>query len=134
MFKKARRPGSKLAGWKFLTQAQQYAYHPMLVELQFERDALARAMCRNEAMETFEEGNPAATDQLVIWKKRLEQDENWRSFVGRESSRMLSTSTKIGILTIHFQSWMKVSTSWKLSQLPSKTGLNQNCSSSTAGG
>ncbi|RKK98132.1 hypothetical protein BFJ68_g9281 [Fusarium oxysporum] len=79
MFKKARRPGSKLAGWKYLIQAQQYAYHPMLVELKFERDALARAMRRNEAMETFEQGNEAATDQLVQWKKRLEQDENWLS-------------------------------------------------------
>jgi hypothetical protein len=48
----------------------------MLVELKFERDALARAMRRKEAMETFEEGNLAATDQLVEWKKRLEQDEN----------------------------------------------------------
>ncbi|KAF5571688.1 global transactivator [Fusarium phyllophilum] len=37
------------------------------------------AMRPNEAMETFEEGNPAATDQLVKWKKRLKQDENWIS-------------------------------------------------------
>ncbi|KAF5580375.1 global transactivator [Fusarium pseudoanthophilum] len=52
--------------------AQQYAYHPMLVELEFERDALARAMLRNEAMEAFGEGNPAATDQPVKWKKGRE--------------------------------------------------------------
>ncbi|KAF5686635.1 CHD3-type chromatin-remodeling factor PICKLE [Fusarium circinatum] len=44
-------------------EAQQYAYHPMLVELKCERDALARAMGRNEAIETLED--QAATDQLV---------------------------------------------------------------------
>ncbi|KAM0086017.1 hypothetical protein ACKRZS_001611 [Fusarium odoratissimum] len=67
-FKKARRPGSKLAGRKYLIQAQQYAYHPMLVELKFEGATLARAMCLNEAMDTIEEGDQAATDQLVKWK------------------------------------------------------------------
>ncbi|KAF4502692.1 global transactivator [Fusarium agapanthi] len=77
MFKKSRRPGSKLAGWKYLIQAQQYAYHPLLVELKFERDALAREMRRNEAIETYED--QAATDQLVKWKERLEKDENWLS-------------------------------------------------------
>ncbi|KAF5712192.1 global transactivator [Fusarium mundagurra] len=87
MFKKARRPGSKLAGWKFLMQTQQFAYHPMLVELKFKRDAMTRTIRRNETIETFEEGNRAATDQLVKWKKRLEQDENWLSLARREPSR-----------------------------------------------
>nr|RBQ98575.1 hypothetical protein FVER53263_20036 [Fusarium verticillioides] len=79
MFKKATRTGSKLAGWKYLIQAQQFAYHPMLVELKFEREALSRAMCRNEALENFENEDPAVTDQLVKWKEQLEKDENWLS-------------------------------------------------------
>jgi hypothetical protein len=51
----------------------------MLVELKFEIEALARAMRRNEAMDTIEQGDQAVTDQLVKWKERLEQDENWLS-------------------------------------------------------
>ncbi|VTT74827.1 unnamed protein product [Fusarium fujikuroi] len=45
--KKARRLGSQLAGWKYLIRAQQYTYHPMLVKLKFEREALAKALHRN---------------------------------------------------------------------------------------
>ncbi|KAG9503678.1 hypothetical protein J7337_003629 [Fusarium musae] len=60
----------------------------MLVELKFEREALARAMRRNEALENFENADPAATDQLVKWKEQLEKDENW-------------LSRRIGTLTIH---------------------------------
>ncbi|KAJ4045994.1 hypothetical protein NW761_008007 [Fusarium oxysporum] len=75
MFKKSRKPGGrggKLAGWKYLVQAQQYACHPMLVELKFERAALARAMYLNEAMDTIEEGDQAATDQLVRTAARVQ--------------------------------------------------------------
>ncbi|EGU74831.1 hypothetical protein FOXB_14668 [Fusarium oxysporum f. sp. conglutinans Fo5176] len=75
MFKKSRKPGSrggKLAGWKYLVQAQQYACHPMLVELKFERAALARVMCLNETMDTIEEGDQAATDQLVRTAARVQ--------------------------------------------------------------
>ncbi|KAF5538124.1 global transactivator [Fusarium napiforme] len=59
--------------------AQPYAYHLMLIELKFERDSLARAMRRNKATD---EGDQAATIQLVIWKERLEKDENWPCLVG----------------------------------------------------
>ncbi|SPJ79981.1 uncharacterized protein FTOL_08372 [Fusarium torulosum] len=59
--------------------AQQYAYHPMLVKLKFETAALARAMRRNEGMDTTEQGDQEATDQLIKWKRKLEQDENWLS-------------------------------------------------------
>lgn len=62
-----------------IIQAQQYAYHPMLVELKFETAALGRAMRRNEGMDTTEQGDQEATDQLIKWKKKLEQDENWLS-------------------------------------------------------
>ncbi|EXA46627.1 hypothetical protein FOVG_03970 [Fusarium oxysporum f. sp. pisi HDV247] len=75
MFKKSRKPGGrggKLAGWKYLIQAQQYACHPMLVELKFERAALVRAMYLNEAMDTIEEGDQAATDQLVRTAARVQ--------------------------------------------------------------
>ncbi|CCT64824.1 uncharacterized protein FFUJ_03920 [Fusarium fujikuroi IMI 58289] len=89
MFKKARRLGSQLAGWKYLIRAQQYTYHPMLVKLKFEREALAKALHRNEAMSTMDKGDQAATDQLTKWKTRLEQDENWPYLVGRKSSRTI---------------------------------------------
>ncbi|CVK94264.1 uncharacterized protein FMAN_03438 [Fusarium mangiferae] len=82
MAKKARRLGSKLAGWKYLIRAQQYTYHPMLVKLKCEREALAKAMHRNEAMGATDEGDQAATDQLTKSKTRLEQDENWPYLVG----------------------------------------------------
>lgn len=48
----------------------------MLVELRFERYALGRAMRRNEAVDTFEEGDQAATDQLIKWREKLEDNEN----------------------------------------------------------
>ncbi|SCV45592.1 uncharacterized protein FFB14_08740 [Fusarium fujikuroi] len=102
MFKKARRLGSQLAGWKYLIRAQQYTYHPMLVKLKFEREALAKALHRNEAMSTMDKGDQAATDQLTKWKTRLEQDENWPYLVGRKPSRTSSTSIKIDIPTMHF--------------------------------
>jgi SNF2 family DNA or RNA helicase len=79
LFRKFSRPDSKTAGWKHLVTAQQYSYHPMLVELKFERRALERAMRRNEAVDVIEQGDEAATDQLVKWRERLEADENWLS-------------------------------------------------------
>ncbi|CZR36141.1 uncharacterized protein FPRO_03599 [Fusarium proliferatum ET1] len=82
MFKKARRLGSQLAGWKYLIRAQQYTYRPMLVKLKFEREALAKALHRNEAMGAMDEGDQAATDQLTKWKTRPEPDENWPYLVG----------------------------------------------------
>lgn len=74
----------------------------MLVKLKFEREALAKALNRNEAMGVMDEGDQAATDQLTKWKTRLEQDENWPYLVGRKSSRTSSTSIKIDIPTMHF--------------------------------
>lgn len=50
--------------------AQQYTYRPRRVEL-----ALERAMSHNEAADTIEQGDQAATDQLIKWKGRLEE---WR--------------------------------------------------------
>ncbi|KAF4452838.1 global transactivator [Fusarium austroafricanum] len=79
MFKKASRPGSRTAGWKHLVAAHQYSYHPMLVELKFERHALERAMRRNQAVDVIEQGEEVATDQLIKWRMRLEADENWLS-------------------------------------------------------
>ncbi|KAF5631954.1 hypothetical protein F25303_9548 [Fusarium sp. NRRL 25303] len=81
-FKKARRLGSKLAGWKYLIRAQQYTYHPMLAKLKFEREALATALHHNKAMGAMDEGDQAVADQLTKWKTRLEPDENWPYLVG----------------------------------------------------
>jgi hypothetical protein len=82
-YKRAMRPLNgarrKGAGWKHLVTAHQCAYHRMLVELRFERHALERAMRRNEAVDTFEEGDQVATDQLIKWRKKLEDNENWLS-------------------------------------------------------
>lgn len=69
----------KGAGWKHLVTAHQYAYHRMLVELRFERHAFERAMRRNEAVDTFEEGDQVTTYQLIKWRERLEDNENWLS-------------------------------------------------------
>ncbi|CAJ0548594.1 Ff.00g022070.m01.CDS01 [Fusarium sp. VM40] len=64
-YKRAMRPINgvrrKGAGWEHLVTAHQYAYHRMLVELRFERHAFERAMRRNEAVDTFEEGDQVTT-------------------------------------------------------------------------
>ncbi|KAF5546536.1 global transactivator [Fusarium mexicanum] len=99
MFKKARRPGSKLAGWKYIVQAQKYAYHPMLVKLKFERDALARAMRRNEAIETLED--QAATDQLINGRNDWSRTRTG-SLVGFEPEKLqLEYNGRLGPIDRH---------------------------------
>ncbi|KAF5700423.1 global transactivator [Fusarium mundagurra] len=79
LFKRFSRPDSKTAGLKHLVAAHQYSYHPMLVELRFERLALELAMRQNQAIDVIEQGDEVATGQLVKWRERLEADENWLS-------------------------------------------------------
>ncbi|KAM0344537.1 hypothetical protein ACHAPU_007515 [Fusarium lateritium] len=77
MFKKSMEDG--LEYWGYLMQAQQHAYHHMLVDLPFEHAALARDMRSDQYADILGEEEPGIAKQLGEWRARLNKDKNWFS-------------------------------------------------------